>query len=108
MTPIIWAQENGIVYGRDETHFAPDESITRQDFVTILYRLEAPAAVDYDLSRFTDAGKISDYAAPAMRWAVENHIIYGRSDTELAPREKITRAEMITMLLRYDAMKNAE
>ena len=34
---VLWAAENGITIGTDETHFAPDATCTRAQIVTFLY-----------------------------------------------------------------------
>ena len=36
---VLWAAENGVVYGTDTTHFSPDKTCTRGQVVCFLYRL---------------------------------------------------------------------
>ncbi|MDR2357450.1 MAG: S-layer homology domain-containing protein, partial [Oscillospiraceae bacterium] len=59
-----------------------------------------------NLSGYTDAGEISDWAQDAMAWAVSRGLITGRTATTLVPQGTATRAEAATMLKRY--MENAQ
>ncbi len=62
------------------------------------------AGDDVDLSVFTDAGSISDYAVDAMRWAVGCGLFRGRTETELAPGGIATRAEIATVFRRLEGL----
>ena len=53
------------------------------------------------LQVFHDSGEISDYAASAVAWALENGIITGYTDSTFRPRNQITRAEMAAIMVRY-------
>ena len=101
-----WAKVNGIVTGVTEETFQPDGNITREQMAAILYRYAKYAGMDVsaraDLSSYADAGQISDYAKEAMSWAVAMGLISGRSATTLAPTGCATRAEVATILMRYD------
>lgn len=63
-------------------------------------------ASDFDLSSYTDAGEISDYALDAVEWNVENGIISGRGESELDPQDEITRAESAAIIVRASAVIN--
>ena len=102
---VNWAAENGIVSGVGQNRFAPNTPVTREQLVTILYRYAQkigakPGAADA-LSGFTDAEKVSEYAVEAMRWAVDNGIITGVTQTELSPRGTANRAQVATILMRF-------
>ena len=104
--PIAWAAENGIVNGIGENRFAPNDSITRQDFVVILYRYATKMGFDTNLKNgnilgYEDANSISEYAVPAIKWAVERGIITGRTEDTLEPFGTATRAEVATMVMRF-------
>ncbi len=96
---VIWAAANGIVSGYDDTHFAPTDLLSREQILTILWRLDGNAASDAELP-FADADDISDYAADAVAWAAENEIIENTSSM-LDPDGYITRAEMAQILYNY-------
>ena len=52
------------------------------------------------LSKFTDAGSVSDWAVNEMRWAVATGMINGMTETTLVPQGTATRAQVATMLTR--------
>jgi len=110
---VRWVYEKGVVNGTSNTEFSPNASITREQMAAILYRYAAMKGYDTsasaDLSRYQDAGKISDYAVSAMKWAVGSGIMNGRSDTSLAPSVTATRAEVTTLVCKYvDDVENGE
>lgn len=72
---VNWCSENKIVNGIGDGLFAPDDQITREQIVTILYRFAKFRGLDVgdttDLAKkFTDAARVSDYAKEALSWAV--------------------------------------
>ncbi len=107
---ITWAATNQIVSGTSATTFAPDSNITREQMATILYRYAAYKQYDTDdlvsLTGYSDAAQISSWAEPAVKWAVGSQIISGVSATELSPAGTATRAQVATILMRFN--KNAE
>ena len=109
-TAVIWAAENGIVKGVNTTTFAPNDQITREQIATILFRYAKAEKVEGKLAGFPDAGKVSDYAADAMAWAVEQGLINGISESDgktyLAPQETATRAQIAVILMRYLTAEN--
>ena len=104
---VIWAKQNNIVNGVDETNFAPDLEVTREQLVTILYRYamykgkDVSVSENTNISSYDDVNEVSDYATSAFEWAVENGIITGRTEKTLAPKGTATRAEVATMLMRF-------
>ncbi len=99
---IIWAYHAGVVEGMSETTFAPNLSITREQAATILYRYSGAEAVEEDaLKNYTDAGKVSPWAADAMAWAVSVGLINGMTETTLVPQGNAIRAQIATILMRY-------
>ena len=91
----IWARDNGISDGS-----LPEADVTREQLISILYRYTGSPASDHDINDFADAGQVSDWATPAMQWAVENGLILG-SDKSLNPQGNATRAEVAAILMRY-------
>ena len=102
---VAWAAGNNIVTGYDEQTFGPDNTITREQLAAILYRyaqfkgIETPSE-GMSLREFADADSVSDWAAPAMQWAINAGIISGRDGNILDPGGNATRAEVATMLMR--------
>jgi len=91
-----WAMENGISDGSN-----PTGNITREQLATMLWRYAGSPEVEGDLSAFSDADQVSDYAVQAMIWAVENGIVTGNGDGTLNPQGNATRAQMAAMLHRF-------
>ena len=102
---VLWAAQNNIVNGVNDTEFAPGDEITRQQLVTILYRYAEAKGYDVsasaDLSGYPDAGQVQDYAQPAMAWAVAENIIQGMKDGTLKPAGNASRAQIATILMRF-------
>lgn len=104
---VEWAYVNGIITGTGESCFTPNAEITREDFVTMLYRYAMMTEYEFvyaDLSEFTDADEISSYAIDAFSWAVGSGIIAGvpgKSGLALNPRGTATRAEVAAVLVRF-------
>ena len=94
--PVLWAVENGITSGTDETHFSPAAPCNRATVVTFLWHAagDPPAAAD---SPFTDVPAGSWYDAP-VRWALENGITSGISPTEFGAAAICNRAQVVTFL----------
>ena len=101
---VIWASENGIVYGYEDGSFRPGNSITRQELVTMLHRymvrLDKDSGERSDLAAFEDLDQLMGYAEDAMQWAVANGVISGISATQLGPRQSANRAQTVTILHR--------
>ncbi|MDR1061408.1 MAG: S-layer homology domain-containing protein [Clostridiales bacterium] len=104
---ILWASENGVVFGYGD-RFGADDPISREQMATILFRYAALNGMDTPagaggLGQYADSGQVSPWAADAMEWACAAGIIGGRSATELAPAGSASRAEMAAMLQRFAA-----
>ena len=91
-----WAMAEGVSDGEDANGL-----VTREQFVTMLWRFAGEPASSYSLSGFTDSGSVSDWAGTAMRWAVANGIITGVTDTTIEPAGSTTRAQAAAMLMRF-------
>lgn len=105
---VIWASENGIVNGVAEGQFDPNANITREQLAAMMYRyadfLGMDTAASGSLSRFNDGSQVSSWASDAMKWAVGNGLISGKSSTILDPKGNATRAEVATILQRMTAL----
>ncbi len=93
------AVENGLMNGISASTFAPNASLTRAMFVTILYRVAGEPAVE-KMSDFTDV-PANEYYANAVAWASANGIVNGVSADKFAPNAEITREQMATIIYRY-------
>ena len=95
---VLWAVENGITKGTSSTTFSPDDTCTRAQIVTFLWRSEqSPAAGSSN--PFTDVSADA-YYADAVLWAVKEAITTGTTRTTFNPDAECTRAQIVTFLWR--------
>ena len=102
---VTWAQQNGIMGGYDNSSFAPNDPITREQLAAIFYRYAQYKGYDTTqggmaIREFDDYESISDYAMGAMAWAVNIGLVKGDSNL-LYPNGTATRAEIAAMLHRF-------
>ena len=94
-----WAMDNGISDGTNMPGV-----ITREQLATILYRYAKQKGYNVSksaaLTAFSDADKVSGYAAEAMQWAVAEGLLQG-SNGKLDPQGSATRAQVATILMRF-------
>ena len=107
---VFWAQKNGIVKGITKDYFKPEQPVTREQAMTILYRyfkFENCTTLEGDdrtLSRFSDAEKIHDWALIPVRWAVNEGMIEGISATTLDPTGDMNRAMIASIIQRMTSI----
>lgn len=102
---IARAVNEGIISGYDDNTFRADREISRQEMASMLIRAlklqaEARARQNYSLD-FHDAGQIQSWAKGAVVLAVEKGLISGYADNSFGPARKATRAEAITMIVKF-------
>lgn len=102
---ISWAVEKGIVNGYGDKLFGVDDTITREQAATILFRFAQFMGTDTTqggmvVRKYNDYESISDYAIAAMQWAVNTGILQGDESHNLVPGAPCTRAQIVTMLYR--------
>jgi oligoendopeptidase F len=102
-----WAGRSGISTGSDGGRFDANSSLTREQLVTILYRL-AKSENEGDeplgqasLSGFPDSDKIADWATEAFAWAVDAKLVQGTEKGLLEPKRAATRAEVMSIICAY-------
>ena len=96
---VLWAVENGVTSGMDATHFAPDETVTRGQFVTFLWRAAGQPEPEGD-NPFEDVQE-ETFCYASILWAVENGITTGMDAGHFAPSDSCTRGQVVTFLYRY-------
>ena len=103
---IAWAVENGLSNGYTETTFAPGQAISRQQFLTILYRYaqfkeyDVSVGEDTNILSYTDVESVSTYAVPAMQWACGAGVAYG-IDGKLMPTSPAPRYQVAEFLASF-------
>lgn len=103
--PVAWASASGVMNGVDNTLFAPNEPLTREQLATVLMRYASYKKLDTSaqgsLSSFRDQGEISSWAYDALEYAVGASLIGGKDEGLLVPKGTATRAEVATILIRF-------
>lgn len=94
---VLWAVENGVTKGTTETTFSPNDTCTRGQSVTFLYR--AVGMQTESQVTFPDVAADS-YCADAVAWAVENGVTKGLANGLFGPNENCTRSQIVTFLYR--------
>lgn len=102
---ITWAAANGIVKGYGDNKFGPDDEITREQMVALLYRYATYKGYDISgrnsLVAFTDTEKISSYALDNIKWAVDAGLVNGKGNGILDPLGNSKRCEIAAILHRF-------
>ena len=92
-----WCKAQGISDGTQA-----DNNVTREQIVTMLWRLAGSPSSSQDLSAYTDSSSVSAWAEDAMAWAVEKGIVKGDNNKKLNPKNNATRAEVAALAERYE------
>ena len=107
---VCWSVSRGIASGYSETAFGPNDSVTREQLVTILHRFAQYKGADVNIGEgtnilsYSDAATVSAFAVPAMQWAAGSGLVSGRTSETLNPKDTATRAEIATIIMRYCEM----
>ena len=94
-----WCVSEGIFSGYGDT-FGTERTISREEAVTVLWRLSGSPEADADLSGYGDASSVSDYATGAIEWAVSTGVLTGKGGVALDPQAGCTRGEVAAMMMR--------
>lgn len=105
---VQWAFDKGIVKGYSNDFFGPNDSITREDMMTMLYSYakfdsaKDTTTIDFSvLNQFSDKDKIDSWAKEATAWCIGNKIINGVGNGVLSPRSNSNRAQIAKILKVY-------
>ena len=93
---VAWAVEKGITAGTSENEFSPDVTVTRAQFVTMLWAAKGMPEAAGEMP-FLDVPS-DTYYAKAVAWAYANDITAGKSADSFAPDDPCTRAQIMTFL----------
>lgn len=97
---VLWAYVRGVTGGVNATTFAPNNTCTRAQVVTFLWRAAGQPEPKTTKNPFTDVSE-GAYYYKAVLWAVENGITGGTGPTTFAPNNTCTRGHVVTFLWRY-------
>ena len=97
---VLWAAENGITSGTSKETFSPDETCTRAQIVTFLWRLHGKPGIGSGTpAQFRDV-RTNDYFYGAVLWASAAGVTQGTSADTFSPDKTCTRAQIVTFLYR--------
>ncbi len=104
---VAWCSDKDIMEGYGNGYFGPNDSITREQLVSILYRYAQYRnfsnldTTGVELLKYGDYGDISGYAGGPMQWALKNSILSGRDNNLLEPKGVATRAEIAQIIRNF-------
>ncbi|MGM9622561.1 MAG: S-layer homology domain-containing protein, partial [Butyricicoccus porcorum] len=102
---VKWAEQNGIAAGTGDGKFSPNASVTREQAAALMKKVAEKMGKDTsaraDLSKYTDANRVSDWAKDAVSWAAASDIMTGTGTTTLSPRSNATRAQVAQIMMRF-------
>ena len=101
---VVWAYNKGYIKGTSATKFNPKGTITRQDMVVILWRINGSKKVNI-ANPFTDVDE-SSYAYKAIMWAYANKITSGTSATTFAPKANCLRYQLAVFLHKFNDIQH--
>ena len=110
---VAWAEENNLIAGYTDGTFKPNKAITREEFMTILFRYALTKQYDTGIENteglmsYSDEASVSDYSEEAMLWAVDHQYLRGTAANTLSPQGAITRAQATAILMRFLNAENA-
>lgn len=102
-----WAASNKVVTGYADGTFRPNAAVTREQAAAILYRYAQSKSIDVsegentNILSYVDVQQASEYAIPALQWAVGAGVLNGKNGGRLAPTGTATRAEIAAIMQRW-------
>ena len=102
---IKYLADRGIINGMNDNQFAPNNNITRAEFITLLAKMDNIDINKYKAEIFTDV-PANAWFNPYIDWAAKNGITSGTTANTFAPNNNITREQMAVMIERFCNYKN--
>lgn len=102
-----WAASNKVVTGYADGTFRPNAAVTREQAAAILYRYAQSKGIDVSVGEntnilsYVDVQQASEYAIPALQWAVGAGVLNGKNGGRLASTGTATRAEIAAIMQRW-------
>ncbi len=102
-----WAASDKVVTGYADGTFRPNAAVTREQTAAILYRYAQSKGIDVSVGEntnilsYVDVQQASEYAIPALQWAVGAGVLNGKNGGRLAPTGTATRAEIAAIMQRW-------
>lgn len=109
---VAWARTAQLVRGYGNGCFGPQDPLTREQMLAILYRFAQRKGMDTSalgsLDQFSDGGQTSDYAKLPMAWGVGQGLVTGVGGGLLDPAGLVTRAQAAAFLARFDSLTQSQ
>ena len=106
VSEVAYCVSKGYIKGMNDTTFAPNNKLTRAEFLTLLAKVDGVDLTQYDT---TDTGfedvKTSHWYNEVVAWAVENELTSGISETKFGPNNSITRSQLARFFKLYTEKK---
>lgn len=100
--PVAWSTANGMSVGYGGGQFGPEDRITREQLVLMLYRYKGmPAVKQPNFTNIMDGETVSPWAQEAVAWAMETNILVGNKKGLLMPQGFASRAEVAAMVYKF-------
>ena len=96
---VMYCREHNLMAGIGNNQFAPESSLTRAQFATVLYRIEGTPAVT-GTDAFTDTPDGAWYS-DAVLWVSQQNLISGYGGGLFGPNDPVTREQMTAIFWRY-------
>lgn len=97
---INYAADNGLMLGYDSGYFMPDQFVTRQEFIVVMFRASGDTGTYNEAAVFTDVSASSPFYN-AIGWAINKGITAGTSATTFSPENLVTREQAMLFLYRF-------
>ncbi len=94
----------GIINGVGNNKFNPTGSVTRGEWITMLYRAAGSPAV-YSSVSFTD---VPSWCKDAVQWAVQNGITDGIGNNKFGPDMTLDRMQIVTFMYRFAKLQGMD
>ena len=97
---VAWAKETGVTSGTSATTFSPDNTVTRAEAVTFLWRAAGSPQPTSSASSFSDVTDSNAYYYNAVLWAAEQGITSGVGNNQFGGNSTLTYDQILAMLCR--------
>ena len=102
ITPLVWANETGIIQGDSDGNLREGATITRGQWATFLYRfaqhMDWNTACSGDLAEYPDSRTVPEYARLPLSWALETGVFNGMIQDGIQPHIAVSRAQLAKSL----------
>ena len=101
---VVWAAQNGIISGFEDSTFRPYEPVSREQLSVIIYNYAKYLGKDVSniegmaIYEFKDYENISGWALTSVRYCMNAGILNGNADGSYNPKGGTTRAELAKIL----------